>query len=417
MREGQIIGQSYRIVRKVGEGGFGDVYLAQRVQDGCSVAIKVSRRQENPLLPDYLQRFEREVALARKLSHPNVVRIFDHGSLGDGMLYMVMEYVAGVEVEQVLRREGRLSLARSTQVILQVLDALAEAHGQGVVHRDLKPSNIMLCPLGLRNDVVKLLDFGVAKAFDGTYADLTAQNLTGGVGFGTPQYMAPEQILGQGIGPHSDLYAVGLIFAELLTGVSLMMGATPTETIRRQLEEVVVLPPQLRVAPLEGVLRRSLAKDWTMRYGSAHEMYRDLERLLIAPWEAEMERLVWGQDGFRSSVSGVAALAVGDDLGGGGLTAPSLVPSPEPREDFAWASAPTAMVRGGVEAAGPLVVGPSQVASPTIRVGAELRPGVAPLALGPAPGVQLGMLPKVLWWMVGVVFLVVLVMSLLLLLL
>jgi len=279
---GQILGTNYRIERKIGEGGFGDVYLATQILLDREVAIKAMRQQDNPFLPDLFQRFEREVNLARKLEHPNIVRLYDHGRLPNGLIFMALEYIRGQELEEVLREEGRLPLDRVTHIIMQILDALAEAHSLGIEHRDLKPSNVMLTRAGLRTDVVKVLDFGIAKAFDGTYADLTAQNLMQGVGFGTPQYMAPEQIIGENAGPHTDIYAVGLIYVELATGVAPMACAEPTDVIQRQLKEEVPIPQWLRDCPLGPVLERALAKDWKQRYGSAEQMYKDIESRLTS---------------------------------------------------------------------------------------------------------------------------------------
>lgn len=274
---GEVIGGRFRIEYKIGEGGFGDVYRAVELSSGQPVAVKTLRNEVNPQLPDMVQRFEREFTLARKLRHPRIVAMYDFGRLRDGTLYMAMEYVAGEELEQVLRRERRLPIERARTIVLQVLEALATAHQMGVVHRDLKPSNVMLLK-GVPGDVVKLLDFGVAKAFDGTYADLTAQNLAGSVGFGTPQYMAPEQIFGQNIGPCTDLYAVGLIFIELVTGRAPMMAATPADIIQRQLQEEVAIPDWLRHSPIGQVIERAVAKDWRARFQLAGELYAALSQ-------------------------------------------------------------------------------------------------------------------------------------------
>lgn len=277
---GDIVGDEYRVEYKIGEGGFGDVWRAEELESERSVAIKTLRQHENAELPDLVQRFEREFALAAKLRHPHIVEMHDFGQLPSGTLYMVMEYVPGEELEKVLRREGRLQVERAGQIVLQVLDALNAAHEVGVVHRDLKPSNVMLTRVGLKRDVVKLLDFGVAKAFDGTYADLTAQNLSGSVGFGTPQYMAPEQIYGQDIGPHTDLYAVALIYIELVTGKAPMLADSPTDIIQKQIEEEVPIPAWLERSPIGSVLERALQKDWRKRYVSAADLYFDLEEAL-----------------------------------------------------------------------------------------------------------------------------------------
>ncbi|MBQ8037243.1 MAG: serine/threonine protein kinase, partial [Proteobacteria bacterium] len=208
----------YTLEEKIGDGGFGDVFRARDINTGMEVAIKCSRSDAaETKLKDREQRFMREVSCLSKLRHPGIVQIFEYGMLPeDGTLYLVMEFVCGLTLETLIKRDAPYSFVAASDIILQVLDALAEAHNQGIVHRDLKPANIMLVRQGLRTNVVKLLDFGIAKAFDGTEPDLTSQNFQNGAGFGTPQYMPPEQFYGKKVGPHSDLYAVALVFYELL---------------------------------------------------------------------------------------------------------------------------------------------------------------------------------------------------------
>lgn len=318
---GQVIGGQYRIERQIGEGGFGTIYLARHLSLDRDVAIKSLRLQRSPYLPDLVQRFEREVSLARKLEHPNIVRLYDHGRLDDGTLFMVMEYVRGVELEDVLREEFRICVDRATRIVVQILDALAEAHELGIVHRDLKPSNVMLTRSGLRSDVVKLLDFGIAKAFDGTYEDLTAQNLSQGVGFGTPQYMAPEQINAQHIGPHTDIYATGLIYLELMLGMPVMLGQHPADTIRRQLEEEVPISEFIRRMPMGPILMRALEKDWRRRYQTAAEMFADIERDVLPLLTTELAGFMIPEDALEQPPPVAAQAPVAS---AGGDTFPSM---------------------------------------------------------------------------------------------
>ena len=149
----------YILEEKIGDGGFGDVYRARDINSGLNVALKISRPDAGESkLKDREQRFLREVSCISKLRHPNIVQLFDYGSLPDGTLFLVMEYVCGLNLEVLIKRDAPFSFVYASEIILQVLDALDEAHRQGIVHRDLKPANIMLVRQGLRSDVVKLLE-------------------------------------------------------------------------------------------------------------------------------------------------------------------------------------------------------------------------------------------------------------------
>lgn len=271
----------YTLEEKIGDGGFGDVFRARDINTGMEVAIKCSRSDAaETKLKDREQRFMREVSCLSKLRHPGIVQIFEYGMLPeDGTLYLVMEFVCGLTLETLIKRDAPYSFVAASDIILQVLDALAEAHNQGIVHRDLKPANIMLVRQGLRTNVVKLLDFGIAKAFDGTEPDLTSQNFQNGAGFGTPQYMPPEQFYGKKVGPHSDLYAVALVFYELLTGKQAFSGKTLSEIIEKQLKQFPDIPEAFSEGPLGDIFRRALAKQINMRYSSAAEMYADIDAI------------------------------------------------------------------------------------------------------------------------------------------
>ncbi len=279
MNVGQTLSH-YILEEKIGDGGFGDVFRARDLNSGLEVAIKCSRPNDKEnQLRDKEQRFLREVSCISKLRHPGIVQMFDYGALPDGTLFLVMEYVSGRNLEVLIKQDAPFSYSYASDIILQILDALSEAHNQGIVHRDLKPANIMLVRQGLRSDVVKLLDFGIAKAFDGTEPDLTRQNFQNGAGFGTPQYMPPEQFYGKKIGPHSDLYAVGLVFYELLTGKQAFSGKKLSEIIEKQLKSFPEIPPPFCEGPLDNVFRRALAKQISMRYTTAADMYCDIDAI------------------------------------------------------------------------------------------------------------------------------------------
>lgn len=265
----------YLLKKKIGEGGFGDVFLAVDRHTNQELALKCSRPSEY-VLPDMHQRFLREVACALRLIHPNIVRTYEHGSLPNGTLFIVMEYIRGIDLDVVIKQEAPFVFRRAASIIVQVLDALNLAHSQGIVHRDLKPANIMLTKAPNNVDFVKLLDFGIAKAFDGSQPDLTRQNLNKDVGFGTPQYMAPEQIFAGNIGPFTDIYAAGLMFFELLTGTQPMLRPNLSDMIYQQLKVVPIPPAPFNEGPLKEIFLRALAKDPSMRYASATEMKQDI---------------------------------------------------------------------------------------------------------------------------------------------
>lgn len=270
----------YTLEDKVGDGGFGDVFRAVDDHTGMEVAIKCSRPQESCRIQDFEKRFLREVACISKLRHPGIVQLFDYGSLPDKTFYLVMEYVCGLNLDVLIKRDAPYPFGFASNIILQILDALSEAHEQGIVHRDLKPANIMLVQRGLRRDIVKLLDFGIAKAFDGTEPDLTRQTFEKGVGFGSPQYMPPEQFYGQKVGPYSDLYAVGLLFLELLTGKPAITGKTLSEIVEKQIRTFPTIEPPFNQGPLFDIFRRALAKQPSMRYQTALEMYCDIDAIV-----------------------------------------------------------------------------------------------------------------------------------------
>src|SRR5262245_13818302 len=204
----QVIGQ-YVSRKKLGEGGMGAVYVADQPSVGRTAVIKVLHPHFSRD-PQMAPRFEIEARAAARLTNPHIVAIYNYGDMGDGTLFLAMEHLAGQNLEQAIRAAGPLSPERAVRIVVQVCDALAEAHRAGVVHRDLKPSNIMLVERGREPDFVKVLDFGIAK--------LEGEKLTAtGAIFGTPQYMSPEQLRGESPDGRSDLYSLGVILFEMLT--------------------------------------------------------------------------------------------------------------------------------------------------------------------------------------------------------
>jgi serine/threonine protein kinase len=213
---GQLIGGRYRVDRVIGEGGMGRVYYAEQQLGKAkrAVALKVlhAAQSQDPTLR---QRFYRECELVVTLSHPNTIQFYDFGELEDGRLYIVMELIAGRSLAQAIA-EGPLPLARVERIAVQMAGSLGEAHARGIVHRDLKPDNILLSARGGEPDFVKVCDFGIAKHVDPA-PDAHKLTLQGTL-IGTPRYMSPEQLTGGDVDARSDIYSVGLILYEALTG-------------------------------------------------------------------------------------------------------------------------------------------------------------------------------------------------------
>jgi hypothetical protein len=232
----------YEILTRLGEGGMGEVFLVKpRGQSGPRRAIKVLRMIADPEIE---ARFKREARAMSLLGHPNVVTVYELGCLKSGRLYFSMEYVEGGSVRDLLRHEGRVDSGRAAHILLQLADAMEHAHSSGVIHRDLKPSNLILTSKDHVPDFLKVLDFGVAKVIAAEYAD--SVKTTGNVALGTPAYMAPELIDGTGTDHRADIYALGCIAFELVTGIPPFTGR-PMDVFNRHIREV---PPRAsQVAP------------------------------------------------------------------------------------------------------------------------------------------------------------------------
>jgi tRNA A-37 threonylcarbamoyl transferase component Bud32 len=212
---GMVLDGTYRVVERIGAGGMGEVYLVEHVHIGRREAIKVLR-PEMARDPRLASRFRREARAINRLRHPNIIGIYDFGQLPDGRLYLTMEYASGTTLDVPLRHEGRFEVPRVLYLIYQLASAIDHAHGQGVVHRDLKPSNLILVDEPGKPDVIKVLDFGLAKVLNpaggGDQVTLLGELV------GTPEYMAPERLGSGPDEPRSDLYAIGCITYELLSG-------------------------------------------------------------------------------------------------------------------------------------------------------------------------------------------------------
>jgi predicted Ser/Thr protein kinase len=260
------LGTRYEILDTLGEGGMGLVYRVRDRETSETLALKVLR-PEIAGDPTVMERFKDEIRLARRITHKNVSRIYDFNRVDD-LVFITMEYVDGESLREYLKRAGKFPPERVMDLARQIAAGLGEAHAQGVVHRDLKPENVMLA----RDGLVKIMDFGIARALGGTNTRTTTV-------VGTPGYMAPEQSQGKSVDQRADLYALGLILYECLTGRRAFTGATPVEMALKQLKDRPVPPRKFLQhipAHLESVVLRCLEKEPARRFSSASELQRAL---------------------------------------------------------------------------------------------------------------------------------------------
>ena len=276
--KGQKVNSRYEIIKTIGEGGMANVYLAKDIILDRNVAIKVLR---GDLASDekFVRRFQREALSASSLSHPNIVEIYDVGE-DDGDYYIVMEYVEGKNLKQLLKKRGKLTVAEVVDIMLQITSAMGVAHDSLIIHRDLKPQNILIKDDG----EVKITDFGIAMALNAT--QLTQTNSA----MGSVHYFPPEQANGKGSTLKSDVYSLGIMMYELLTGTLPFRGDNAVEIALKHLKEPI---PSIRTElpelpqSIENIIIRATAKNPKNRYSNANEMHEDLTTALNKERENE----------------------------------------------------------------------------------------------------------------------------------
>ena len=279
---GQILGGRFRVTGVIGEGGMGVVYQGEQ-QLGSSVrkvAIK-TLHQHLSKDPSVLARFHREVGTVAELEHPNTIKVYDFGTTADDTLYIAMEFVAGKPLSDVIRDDHRLNPDRVVKILRQVCGALDEAHNKGIIHRDLKPENVILTNRAGETDFVKVLDFGIAARSESGDAQKEQKLTQQGMVLGTPPYMSPEQFTGKALDARSDVYSLGVMAYEMLTGRLPFDADTPwqwaTQHMTAQPMTFEAAAPNSTIpSNLRGAVMRSLSKDREQRQPSAREFFDEL---------------------------------------------------------------------------------------------------------------------------------------------
>jgi eukaryotic-like serine/threonine-protein kinase len=278
---GRTVKNKYKIVKRLGQGGMGAVYLAEQIGIGLKVALKFLKAELSSD-PEVCKRFLNEAKSYALVAHPNAVTLHEFGQDEEGNLFIAMEYVEGIDLKKELAEKQRLPVYEAMTIVLQATDILGHAHSRGVVHRDLKPENIML-RRGSRGIHIKIMDFGISKLTNDAGTKLT---LAGSIA-GTPRYMSPEQVEGREVDHRVDIYSLGIVLYEMLTGVQPFDGSSIGEILRKQVTQPM---PSLGdhagdfvadLPPIDDVLQKACAKDRTERFQSMAAFAEALEQFQV----------------------------------------------------------------------------------------------------------------------------------------
>jgi serine/threonine protein kinase len=306
----QLVADRYQVLRKLGEGGMGSVYLAEHVVIEKKFALKVLA-PELARRSDLVARFLQEARSASRIGHENVIDIMDFGQSPDGLVYIAMEFLDGKDLGEIVRSKGAMQWTEARDIVLQICRALRAAHDKGIVHRDMKPENIFLIQREGQPHFVKILDFGIAKVMG---LDPNGPRLTRtGMIFGTPEYMAPEQAEGKDTDHRADIYAVGCIMYHLLTGQTPFVAESFMTMLTKHLMEEPVPPsarrPDLVITPeMDGLVLKALEKDREKRWQSMAEL---LEAVGVCPGpESAVPKLPGGQTVEMGGAHAAAALKI-----------------------------------------------------------------------------------------------------------
>jgi serine/threonine-protein kinase len=321
---------SYELGELIGRGGMGEVYKATHRMLARPAAIKLIRpdllaARHGEQAEITIQRFSREATAAAQLRSPHTVGLYDFGTTDDGTLYFAMELLEGMDLESLVEQTGPLPPARVVHILRQACDSLAEAHASGLVHRDIKPANLHIGRFGLRDDFVKVLDFGLVTAGVAVQGPTQLATLVGTIP-GTPAYMAPEMALGERIDGRADIYALGCVAYYLLTGQLVFAAENAMQSLLRRLNEEPAPPSQRTELPipadLEVIVLACIARQAASRPASAGDLERALAAVNVAPWTNEQARHWWAVHYPESaSTSNHLASPFDHDLGAVGVSA------------------------------------------------------------------------------------------------
>jgi serine/threonine-protein kinase len=358
-REKQFIGTTldgkYLLESFISRGGMGAVYRGTHVMLNRPVAVKMIKA-DLVTSPEVVRRFQREARAATQLNHPNIVHVYDLGQTSEGTLYIAMELVSGESLKDAIKAQGPLEAARIVRVMSQVCDGLAVAHRAGVVHRDLKPHNIMLTRDREGAELAKIVDFGIAKTFE---IDAKTQLTVEGATLGTPQYMSPEQAAGSNVDGRSDIYSLGVILYEMLTGEVPFQGESVPAVLVKHMSEAPTAPslrrPDLSIpSALEAIALRCLAKYPADRYATAEDMRAALrDASSDIPPDAPTKRLAASAPADMTMPSGTTPPPLPmatppQSTPGTRPTGPAVMPPPVPAAAPAAAASSTHSSRGPI---------------------------------------------------------------------
>lgn len=329
---GQVLADRYRVLDLIGKGGMGKVYLAEHVALGKRVAVKVL----NPAYthrPDQVKRFLREAQAASTIGHENVIDITDFGEMANGSVFFAMEHLQGDDLGKLLKKQGMLTWPRARRILLQICRALQAAHAHGIIHRDMKPENCFIIHRNGMRDFVKVLDFGIAKFLEENRQ--VSHTLTqAGALIGTPEYMAPEQVQGEAADVRMDIYAIGCIMYQLLTGQLPFSDKTMFGVLSQQVNVKPVAPRQLApdadIPPeVEVIILKAMEKERAKRFQSMAEL---IEALVAAPRGTGDQRGATTSNLEAAAVAARMAAAM-NAASGVASTAPfSTSPTPTPQD-------------------------------------------------------------------------------------
>jgi serine/threonine-protein kinase len=293
---------SYQLGELLGRGGMGEVYKATHRMLARPAAIKLIRTETLGAVDEEaaklaITRFRREAEAAANLRSQHTVELYDFGVTDDGTLYLVMEFLNGMDLETLVRESGQLPAGRVIHILRQVCDSLEEAHAMGLVHRDIKPANIHLGRVGLRHDFVKVLDFGLVKEVSKASVETSLATIPGQMAIGTPAYMAPEMALGEPVDGRADIYALGCVAYYLITGQLVFEAEKAFQMIAKHLQAAPIPPSQRTDRPvspeLERLILKCLAKDAKDRPQSAAQLAQALDWVPTDTWGEEEAKQWW----------------------------------------------------------------------------------------------------------------------------